>query len=86
MDLFHLHMYEDTLLEFAGEGDDLLVLKGNRAVSEGKEGIVGAPFDILTGMKLGAALADDNLARADSLATEAFNAKAFGNGIATELG
>ncbi len=84
--LLRLYVYEDAFGEFAGEGDDLFVLEGNRAVGEGEEGIVAALFDILAGVKLGAALADDDLARVDNLATKALDAKTFGNGVATKFG
>jgi hypothetical protein len=77
---------EDAFRELAGKGDDFLVLEGNRAVGEGEERVVGALFDVLAGVKLGAALTDDDLARADGFAAEALDAEALGNGIATELG
>ncbi len=79
-------MHKDSLREFAGKGDHLFVLKGNDTIGKGEEGIVAALLHILAGMKLGAALANDDLARVDDLTAKGFDAEALGDGIAPELG
>lgn len=78
-------MYVYSLGEFSGEIGDLLVLEGYRTVSKGKECIVAALFDVLAGVKLRAALSDDDFAGMDGLAAEALHAETLGDGISTEL-
>lgn len=79
-------MDKDSFGEFASEGDDLFVLEGDMALGKGEEGVVGALLDVSAGVKLGAALADDDIAGRDALAAKALYAEALGDGIATELG
>lgn len=81
-----LYVDKHAFGEFAGEGSNLLVLEGDAALGKGKEGIVTASLHVLAGMKLGAALTDDDFARRDTLTAETLDAEALGDGIATEVG
>src|SRR4029453_6310484 len=51
------------------------------AVGGGEPGVVAADADILAGIHLGAALADQDVAREDLLAAEALHAQALAVGI-----
>ena len=51
----------------------------------GVDGEVLAEVDVLTGVPLGATLADDDVARDDDFTTELFHAEALGAGVATVL-
>src|SRR3546814_10580142 len=53
------------------------------AVGGGEQGVILAHADVLAGMHLGAALADDDIARNDGLAAELLDAEALGLGVAT---
>lgn len=81
-----LYVDKHAFGEFAGEGNNLLVLEGDAALGKGEESVVTASLHIFSGMKLGAALADDNIASRDALSAEALDAEALGDGIATEVG
>src|SRR5258708_20893497 len=52
------------------------------AVDGGEEGVVAADADILAGIHLGAALADQDVARQDLLAAETLDAQPLARGIA----
>src|SRR5699024_2541945 len=56
------------------------------AGGEGEQGVVLAAADVLAGVELGAALADDDLPGADDLATEALDAEALRVGVAAVPG
>ena len=79
-------MDEDALGELAGEGEHFLVLKGNRAVRKGKKGVIGALFNVLSRMKLGTALTNDNFACVNGFAAKRLYTEAFGDRITSELG
>lgn len=68
-------MDEDAFLEFAGKGECFLVLEGDGALGEGEKGVVAALFDVFAGVKLGAALTDDDFARGDDFAAETLDAE-----------
>lgn len=70
-------MDEYAFGEFAGEGNNLFVLEGNRAVREREERVVTALLDIFAGMEFGSALADDDFSRVDGFSTEGFDAETF---------
>ena len=70
-------MDEDALGELAGEGEHFLVLKRNRAVRKGKKGVIGALFDVLSRVKLGTALTNDNFACANGFAAKRLHAEAL---------
>lgn len=72
-----LYVDKHAFGEFAGEGNNLLVLEGDAALGKGEESVVTASLHIFSGMKLGAALADDNIASRDALSAEALDAEAF---------
>lgn len=72
-----LYVDKHAFGEFAGEGNNLLVLEGDAALGKGKESVVTALLHVLAGMKLGAALADDDVASRDALSAEALDAEAF---------
>jgi hypothetical protein len=54
----------------------------HRTVGKCEQGVILADTDVLTGMELGAALTDEDVARRDELAAIAFDAEAFRFGIA----
>src|SRR5690606_21114544 len=56
------------------------------ARGEREQGVVAAAAHTVTGVDLGAALADEDLARADGLAAEALDAEALGVGVTPVLG
>ncbi len=58
----------------------------DRTGREGEQGVVAAAADVDAGVEVGAALADDDLARADDLAAEALHAEALRVGVATVAG
>src|SRR3954447_532724 len=65
--------------------DDLaaaLVAELDRTCGEGEEGVVAATADVHAGVEVGAALADQDLARVDGLAAEALHAEALSVGVA----
>ena len=70
-------MDEDALGELAGEGEHFLVLKGNRAVCKGKKGVISALLDVLSRVKLGTALTNDDFARANGFAAKSLYAEAL---------
>ena len=53
------------------------------AFLQGEQSVVTTPADVVSGMDVGAALADDDVADADFFAGETLHAKALGFGIAT---
>src|SRR5207248_11133700 len=53
------------------------------ALDEGEQRVVAAPADAETRVELGAALADEDLARAHDLAAEALHAQVLGAGVAS---
>src|ERR1700731_4076149 len=55
---------------------------GDGALDLGEEGVVAAHVDMLAGVVLGAALADDDVAGHDDLAAELLDAEAAATGIA----
>src|SRR6218665_3447326 len=57
--------------------------EGLGARGEGEQGVVAATADVHTGVEVRAALADEDLAGLDDLATEALHAQALGVGVAT---
>src|SRR3546814_470116 len=61
----------------------LAVVELHMAVGGGEQGVILAHADVLAGMHLGAALADDDIARNDGLAAELLDAEALGLGVAT---
>lgn len=79
-------MNVNSLGEFAGEVGDFFVLEGYRAIGKGEEGVVAALLDVLAGMKLRAALSDDDFTGMDDLAAKALHAEALGYGVSAELG
>lgn len=70
-------MHKDALGEFAGKGECFLVLEGDGALGDGEECVVAALFDVFAGMKLGAALTNDDFAWGDGFAAEALDAEAL---------
>src|SRR3954465_3002159 len=69
--------------------DDLaaaLLAELDRARREGEQGVVAATADVDAGVEVGAALADEDLARVDDLAAEALHAEALRVGVATVAG
>ena len=57
--------------------------KGHNTRRCGKQGVVTATADVVTGVELGATLAHDDVASLDQLAVVALHAKAFTFRIAT---
>lgn len=78
-------MDEDALGEFTRERNNLFVLERDSAVGKRKKSVVAALLDVFAGVKFGAALANDDLARSDAFAAEALDTESFGDGIASEL-
>ena len=68
------HVHLDLAAVALAERDD--------AVGGGEQGVVAADADILAGVHLGAALADQDVARQDLLAAEALHAQPLAAGIA----
>lgn len=68
--------------ELAGKVDSFLLLELDDTVSHSEEGVIGAALDVFTRVKLGAALADDNIAGLDFLIAVDFDTETLGNGIA----
>src|SRR3954468_24477559 len=60
--------------------------EGHRAGDEGEQRVVLAAADAQAGVEVGAALADDDLAGLDDLATEALHAEALGVRVAAVTG
>ena len=61
--------------------DDLAATLGaelDGAVREREQGVVAAAADVVTGVEVGAALADEDLARADDLAAETLHSEVLG--------
>ena len=58
----------------------------DRAGDEREQRVVAAAADVVTGVEVGAALADDDLAGVDDLAAEALDAEALRVGVATVAG
>src|SRR6478752_2921896 len=56
--------------------------EADHAVDRGEQRVVAAETDVLAGVHLGAALADQNIARQDLLAAEALHAQPLAVGIA----
>ena len=52
-------------------------------INKGEDGVVAAHADVLTGVELGATLANNDVAGDNSLATELLHAEALAAGIAT---
>src|SRR6476659_6575920 len=61
----------------------LLGAEGDRTADEREQRVVAAAADAVTGVEVRAALADDDLARADQLAAEALDTQALGVAVAT---
>lgn len=61
-------------------------LKLNRAVDQGKEGIVRTNANIIAGMDMRASLAVKDIAGKNKLTVRSFRAKALGFGITAVLG
>ncbi len=59
--------------------------EGYDAIRSGKKGVILANADVGTGMKLGAALANDDVAGTDRFTAKPFYAEAFRFRIATVL-
>lgn len=55
-------MDEHSFFELAGKGLYLALLELDGAVSESKEGVISTALDVLAGVELGTALADDDVA------------------------
>src|SRR6478752_5883063 len=68
------HVHLDLAARAGAEAD--------HAVDGGEQRVVAAETDILAGVHLGAALADQNIARQDLLAAEALHAQPLAVGIA----
>ena len=85
--LFRARKYvdEDALDESSGEGGRLLLLEGDGATHGCHERVVARADDVLAGMKLRAALADEDIAFLRDLSAEELDAEALGDGIAAEL-
>src|SRR5687768_17067064 len=64
----------------------LFRLEGGAAGHQRENRVVAAEADVVAGAPLGAALADDDVARDDELAAEFFHAEAFSGGIAAVPG
>ena len=62
---------DDIYVDFAGASFGLEV---NHSVNQGEEGVVSSAAYVFAGMQFGSALTDEDVAREDSLATEAFYA------------
>lgn len=75
-------MDEHPFGEFASKGFDLALFELDGAIDEGKKSVIGATLDILAGVKLGAALTDEDIAFIGLLTTVNFDAEALGDGIA----
>src|SRR4051812_28287757 len=58
----------------------------HRAGLEREQGVVAATADVLAGVEVGAALADEDLAGLDDLAAEALDAEALRVGVTTVAG
>ena len=58
-------------------------LKGNHAFNKGKQRVIFAATDVIAGMDLGAALAINDVAGLDALATEFFTSEALSARIST---
>ena len=56
-----LDVYKSPFVLVAGESDHFFLLKSDYAVSERIKSVIFASSNIDTGVKLGAALADDNI-------------------------
>jgi hypothetical protein len=74
-----------------GDADELpsqgsLGLEADMSVSQGKKGVVLAYANIVAGVKLGAALANDDAASGNELTAKALHAKALGIGVPTVPG
>src|SRR6185312_15304805 len=69
-----MHVHLDLAARAGSEGDD--------AVGSGEQGVVAADANVLAGVHLGAALADQDVARQNLLAAEALHAEALAVGIA----
>ena len=73
---------EPVPLEIRSVGNGYSAASFSGAVGGGEQGVVAADADILAGIHLGAALADDDVARQDLLAAEALHAQALAVRIA----
>ena len=60
-----------------------LAVEEYAAINQGEDGVVAAHAYALTGVELGATLANDDVAGDNSLATELLHAEALAAGIAT---
>ena len=60
--------------------------KADDAVGEGEEGIVFADADVVAGVELGAALADENVAGEHGLAVGTLDAEEFCLAVSTVMG
>lgn len=74
---------EHTFCQFASEGLDLAFLELYYPINESEKSIISTLLYILSRMKFGAALTDDDVAFIGLLAAIDLHAEALGNRIAT---
>lgn len=79
-------MDEHPLLELAGERLHLAFFELDDAIDESEEGVVSTALDVLAGMELRAALADEDVSLHGDLVTIDLHAEALRDGIASETG
>lgn len=75
---------EGTWSQFAGKSLDFASRELDGAARQRKERVVFGSLDVWAGMKLGAALTNDDITDFGSLATKNFYSKTLGDRIATE--
>jgi hypothetical protein len=65
----------------ADELSPLFLVEQHLALGTGEQGIILSPADIESGVKLGSALADQDLSGFDVLSAESFHTQSLGSGI-----